>query len=321
MRKKYNIICMVLIICVTMLPINAFASMRFEDVPKHSWYNQCVYYCADNGIMVGVSEDAFEPERTITRAEFVTALYRLAGLPETSQENPFTDVPAECYYTKAVLWGAEHEIVYGVTKDEFAPDKEITREDMACLIARYVMYVQPDFLENGLIAEIYFSDYDKVSDYAKESVILVSHHSIMKGNTDGTFKPQDRATRAEVASVFMQLRNKLEGIQPGVLNIYDMETGSALHSYTLTEEDSARLRRLLNASDNEWTEFFVPEYVSGYELVLDNVKYQFESLEADATVPIRCKNVYGDIVYGMVNKDGTVLKQIYEILADVCSWE
>lgn len=81
------------------------------------------------------------------------------------------------------------------------------------------------------------------------------------------------------------------------------------------------MRRLLKESDNQWTEFFVPEYVSGYELVLDNVKYQFESLEEDPALPIRCKNVYGDIVYGMVNKDGIVLRQVYEILAEVCTQE
>lgn len=298
---------------------NVFASKRFSDVTSDSWYNECVYYCADNGIMVGVSDDAFEPDRTITRAEFVSALYRLAGSKEMVQENHFMDVPSESYYAEAVLWGVENKIVYGMTENTFAPDEEITREDIACLIARYVTVIQADFLENGLIKEIAFSDAAEVSVYAKESVSLVSKHSLMSGNVDGTFKPQDKATRAEVASVFMQLQNQLQGMSSGIVQVYDLESGSLSSSYTLTKEDTEKLRRLLYAADNEWTEFFVPEYTVGYELVLDHVKYQFESLEADPTLPIRCVNVHGDVVYGMLNEDGNTLKQVYEIILETCS--
>ena len=61
----------------------------------------------------------------------------------------------------------------------------------------------------------------------------------------------------------------------------------------------------------------MPEYVAAYELVLDDIKYQFESLDSDPTAVIRCENVYGGKSYGMFNKDGELLEQVYELLTNV----
>ncbi len=181
----------------------------YEDVKKSDWFYECVDFCAQKGIMIGMNEQCFAPERTITRAEFITALYRLAGKPEIETKNKFADVPEESYYANAVLWGYEAKVVFGTSETTFSPEQFITREEIACMLARYAQSIDAKFLNDGLIVELAILDENSVSDYAKESVSIMLHEGLMIGKQNGMFCPQDSAVRAEAAMVFMRLQKQL----------------------------------------------------------------------------------------------------------------
>lgn len=288
----------------------------FEDVQVDDWFCEGVHFCAQNGIMIGVDDEHFEPGRTITRAEFVAALYRLAGKPEVTKDNTFTDVPKGSYYEDAVSWCTEKKIVFGTTKETFSPNLPITREEIACLAARYAKFVGAKFLYDDYVAELGYRDYDKVSAYAKESVDIVRREALMVGDHNGMFNPQNPATRAEVALIFKKLVQYMDTDrgQWSKYSVNDYKGKGTVQTTYFDSEKTAKLRKLLDMDEKGWKEFFVPEYISKYELVLDDVIYHFESLDADPTLPIRCETVYGGKCYGMLNSDGTLLAQVYELL-------
>lgn len=308
--RKNPIVCQK---CYTVLEegewLPTLSKTRYEDIEAGSWYCKCVDYCDQNGIMVGVDDNNFDPARTITRSEFVSVLYRIAGKPEVTQANTFTDVPAESYYANAVSWGVENGIVYGTSETTYSPDLPITREDIACLIARYVTAIDADFLHDGIIAELSFTDGDKVSDYAKDSVTLVAHETLMVGNAGGMFKPQDKATRAEVASVFMSLHKKLAQPEQAYLQVGDREDAWV---YTLPDDDADKFRNILNQNDGTWTEVLRCECIGKCQLVLDGVRYWIDW--DDITHQIKYQEVYGGVSGAVETADEEVLNELGALL-------
>src|SRR5699024_10322980 len=99
----------------------------------------------DAGIMVGIGNQRFKPNGSVTRGMVVTMLYRLAGEPETNHSVPFPDVAEDCWYSDAVAWAHENGIAVGVTETAFAPNAAATREQVITLFYRYVReYCQGD---------------------------------------------------------------------------------------------------------------------------------------------------------------------------------
>lgn len=121
----------------------------------------------------------------------------------TGRTTDFIDVPKGAYYEEYVAWGLENKIVSGTSEDKFSPNKEITREEMAVMMANYVKYKGYDYELN----ELYFSDVDSISSWALESVKILNDLKIMQGNSDGTYNPKKVATRAEIATVFYNYLN------------------------------------------------------------------------------------------------------------------
>ena len=115
----------------------------FLDVPEDAWYYDAVYHCYDNGYFKGESETRFAPDSTMTRAMFATVLYRIAGEPEVTGENPFSDVEAGKWYTDAVIWAAGEKIIEGYGNGKFGTNDPVTREQMATCFWRY--QGKPDF--------------------------------------------------------------------------------------------------------------------------------------------------------------------------------
>ena len=102
----------------------------FSDVLSGTYYYDAVYWAVEHGITNGTSTTTFSPERTVTRAEMVTFLWRAAGSPEPeSSTNPFTDVTNGTYYYDAVLWAVEKGITNGTTATTFSPERTVTRAE------------------------------------------------------------------------------------------------------------------------------------------------------------------------------------------------
>ncbi len=174
----------------------------FDDVKENDWYSDSVNFVVKNKLMNGVSETEFAPNATLTRAMLVTVLYRNEGEPEVQDLTAFEDVVNGAYYEKAVAWAQENGIVDGVTDAEFAPDAEITREQIATIMHRYAKYKNYDIAVSADI-EIR-DDYTEISEYAVDAMKYMVGSGFMNGKTDKTLDPKDDATRAEIATVLQR---------------------------------------------------------------------------------------------------------------------
>ena len=112
------------------------ADLPFTDVPADAYYAKAVAWAVENGVAKGVSETAFAPDTSCTRAQIVTFLWRAQQSPASGGENPFTDVSAAAYYYKAVLWAVENDVAKGVSETAFAPNDNCTRAQIVTLIYR-----------------------------------------------------------------------------------------------------------------------------------------------------------------------------------------
>lgn len=168
----------------------------FADVKKTDWYYNAVVYAYENDLFSG-TDKGFEPAVPMTRAMLVSVLYRLSG-DDGDYDSTFSDILEDKWYYKGVCWAFSKGIVSGTDADKFSPDAEITREQLATIIYRYM---SGDGTSYDLSS---YSDSQSISDYAKDAVAYVSEIGIMSGKGDGNFCPAETATRAEVASMLMR---------------------------------------------------------------------------------------------------------------------
>ncbi len=171
----------------------------FTDIENH-WAKDNILFAVSRGLLNGTSKTTFSPNTGMTRGMFVTALGRLAGInPDSYRTGKFTDVKADAYYAPYVNWAASKGIVSGTTDTTFAPDSQITREQMAVILKNYAAklgYAIPKTLKS-----VTFADNAKISSQAKEAVKSMQQAGILAGKTNNRFDPKGTATRAEVATV------------------------------------------------------------------------------------------------------------------------
>ena len=237
----------------------------YRDVSIGNWYFQSVSFCTELGLMNGVGQDCFAPDGSINRAIFVTILHRLAGSPDAA-ESGFTDVPANSFYAKAVDWAAGEGIVNGTSATTFSPECSILRQDMACILARYLLSIDEEIL-HGDVCEQAFLDEDLVSGYARESVEIMRRTGLFRCDTASNFRPLDTANRAEASTLFTRLALALE-IVPAQA-VLETEDGQ----FTLSVKDTIWLYNYLTCLD--WEEGMYAEYVPTHTLILWNGEYHF----------------------------------------------
>ena len=169
---------------------------RFADLQSSGWYRPYVEFMLNNGYMNGVSATRFDPDGSVTRAQLVTILYRIAGSPSVNGlTNQFADVSHGTWYTDAVIWAAAKGIVTGTTKDTFAPNSNITREQLATILYRYngskkdpANHLKP------------FEDSGSVSAYAADAMNWAVGAGIINGS--GTqLMPLASATRVQTSAM------------------------------------------------------------------------------------------------------------------------
>lgn len=187
---------------------------QFTDVAEDAWYHDYVYDLVYRGVVNGMTATTYEPEGKLTRAQFVKLLACSLADAETLKtyegKHPFKD--SEGHWAEAyIAWAKDKGIVEGVSATEFDPEAPITREQMATIFGRYALK-QGIVLPKDAAPAQSFPDADKISEYAREFVELMRIAGILNGYEDGTFRPQNTATRAEAAklfSVFLSITDKL----------------------------------------------------------------------------------------------------------------
>lgn len=163
-------------------------SGAFTDVTPGNWFYEAVEYCRGNGLMAGKGSGRFSPNDNMTRAELATVLYRHAESPAVTVSPDFTDVKEDTWYTRAVAWAQESNIVSGYGNGRFGTNDPVRREDIAVIFWRYAG--RPKV---GKDAE--FSDMSKVSGYALEAVDWARANGIVSGKGNNRFDPKGCANR------------------------------------------------------------------------------------------------------------------------------
>ena len=177
------------------------AELPFTDLKDGGWYMENVRYVYLNKIMNGMTATTFEPDSALTRAMYITMLYRLSGEPEVKAGSAYDDVKGDEWYAKAVAWGTEKGIVEGYA-GKFAPQNNITREQMAAMMYRYAKLNGCDVSNTASFDA--FKDGNTVSDWAKEEMGWAVAAKLIQGHDNGTLEPQGNATRAQAAAVFQR---------------------------------------------------------------------------------------------------------------------
>lgn len=207
----------------------------YTDVTEANWFYKAVTYVTENGLVDGETETTFAPSADMTRADMIVALYRMAGSPEVTGENPFTDVAADADYYAAVIWGTSNGVINGTSETTFSPDDSLQRQAFATMLYRYAELMAADETtdetapaegetadetvpaeeltpaeevpaeETGaedVLAQ--FTDADQIQDYAREAMAWAVTVGLFEGNADGALNPRGNATRAEVATLIMR---------------------------------------------------------------------------------------------------------------------
>ena len=173
----------------------------FIDTKNH-WAKDAISYVAGKGYFKGVGNDRFAPNKSITRADFVTVLGRMAGIDQSKYtSNPFSDLENN-YATAYVIWAAENDIVKGVGNGKFESNRPITREEMAVVMSKY-LYVTGRTLQDK--QDVPFKDQSDISLWAQEAVNDMAKKGIVQGMENGCFSPKTSFTRAQVAQVLYNI--------------------------------------------------------------------------------------------------------------------
>ena len=181
---------------------NRIHTISYNDVKAGDWYANAVNYVTLTGLMNGTG-DGFSPNLAINRGMMVTVLYRMAGSPEVTAENPFTDVPADTWYTDAVIWASENGITAGTSETTFSPTNSLTREQLATFFYRFADFENPDPIEiTGDLTG--FTDAGQVASYATDAMKWAIGEGLISCTTETTLSPKATATRAQVATILMR---------------------------------------------------------------------------------------------------------------------
>ena len=169
------------------------SGMPFEDVALGEWFCEDVRYVWELGLMQGVSETEFAPASPANRAMVVTLLYRLDGAELLPEGSCFADVEPGSWYHAPVEWALENGITTGVSETEFAPERNVIREQFVTFLHRYAGEPEPlAFPED-------FADWGEVSGYAQDPLAWAVEEGLLTGYDDGTVKPLRELNRAELA--------------------------------------------------------------------------------------------------------------------------
>lgn len=265
--KKQRILSALLALCIVFsLVPTALAEKAddFTDVSRSDWYYQFVDYVTSKGYFNGVADKTFAPADNMTRAMFVTVLFRFHGAKGDRSQSAFTDVAPGEWYTDAINWAAANRIVDGVGNGKFAPNDPITRAQMCTMIERYLDLYRKAWKvtlpETGSVSVMV--DESAIPAWALAAVKQCQRHGLVNGFEDGTFRPTGYLRRSEfikmlATSASLTYKSELPGkhwaeaywamlSENGVLEGLDIPcTFDALQAKTTRYEMAVMIRNFL----------------------------------------------------------------------------
>ncbi|MBE6574097.1 MAG: DUF4838 domain-containing protein [Ruminococcaceae bacterium] len=286
--KRFISMLLLAMMLLTAIPMSAFAAedkLPFVDVKESAWYYAAAKWAYENGVMKGTNAQGttFTPNRTMTRAEFATTLFRISGANEAEYqgETGFPDVPAGQWMSAAAKWAAEKGYVKGNDKGQFMPNVTLDRQTLATMIYRYACD-QYSTMTARQTAFDRFGDASATADWAAEAMTWVVTVELINGTGETvkgapTLAPKMSASRAQVAQILMNYAN-LQYNQP--YNVGDILIGdTSISEYTIVygpaegnlvaekDDDYRELYPSLNEDENAALE--LQKYIkmaTGFEL-------------------------------------------------------
>ena len=173
----------------------------FEDTKGH-WAENYIGRLAAVNIINGKSQNSFAPDDRITRAEFVTLLYRLSGMKQEKITDKFSDISENDWYAQAISWAEENKVASGMSDEEFKPDEFVNREQSAVFLIRFCELMKYQFAQGE---NVKFTDEDKFSEWSRSYILKAEEYGIINGFEDGSFSPDGSATRAQCAKMLCSM--------------------------------------------------------------------------------------------------------------------
>ncbi|MCL2610451.1 MAG: S-layer homology domain-containing protein, partial [Defluviitaleaceae bacterium] len=206
-------------------PVTTPPTQTFNDVNSEAWYHNYINTVVRNGLFQGTAPGVFSPQLNMTRAMFTQVLANLEGVDLSlfaDESSIFNDVSNSAWYFSAVQWASNAGIINGTGEGNFTPDDNITREQMAVMLYRFVNIKEivlpqgtpaPSIEIRNLFARnntTSFSDENHISAWAIDAVKAIQSAGIVRGRPNNSFDPQASATRAEVAAIFTRFLEIIE---------------------------------------------------------------------------------------------------------------
>lgn len=179
-----------------------YSSRVFVDVSE-GWAKAPILSINQKGWMIGTRDFYFQPNRALTRAEAATILVRILGLQNNYSSTPyFSDIPNNHWAKKDIEVVIQHGLMVGIGNNRFAPDESLTREEMATLLTRILKIYPSQTVQNP------FNDVDS-SSWSYPYIVTMARENIFKGYEDGSFRPKEKVTRAQMAALLDRIKDIL----------------------------------------------------------------------------------------------------------------
>ncbi|NQX62748.1 S8 family peptidase [Paenibacillus qinlingensis] len=181
-----------------------------KDIKDH-WAQKEIENLAGKGIIDGIDQDSFQPDTTLTRAQFVTIIAKALKLQQSDHAAIFQDISADAWYRNSVYAAYSAGIISGMSEQTFVPDAPITREQMALTMVNAYLHAAGKKLADIVTTqEVKYADEGTISTWARSYVRIASALGLLSGTTGGQFAPADNASRAQAAVVIYRLLDKVQ---------------------------------------------------------------------------------------------------------------
>ena len=180
----------------------------YVDIPQNAWYRGAVDYVLQRGYMVGATNNQFNPEGAVTRAQIAQIFYAMNGKPSAGKQPKFSDVSKDAWYAAAVNWAATFGVVYGYPDGSYHPMEFITRQQLATILYKYAQlkgYAAEG--EGRGIGLGGYADVQDVGSWAWEAMAWCVHKGVISGSNIG-LEPNAHATRAQIAAILRTFDEK-----------------------------------------------------------------------------------------------------------------
>jgi len=180
----------------------------FSDLDTVPWGVTAINTLAQKGILSGNGDGAFEPDRPVTRNEFVKMIVTAFDVEMTDSELPYEDIEKGSWSEKYIMAAVNAGIISGTDETHFGNDQDITRQDVAVIAERILAYMGVDAKSSSLK----YQDADAIAEYAVTAVAKMTYIGIMNGVSEKLFAPEESTTRAMAAVVIYKLVNYYENM-------------------------------------------------------------------------------------------------------------